>query len=247
MGDPSGPVWQQEHLLCFSPHLFISVYIVFNLLPVCMLESQYLNRCGNVPDAISERDKVLRKGSFFPPVDLQSNVHVWKGLSRQTTHCPFSSVCLCVHCTQLDAFVCLIHKTAKSKIVIMLFISLCCQGLFKQTSTLPPITAASLCQPSRRKHTQHHHHDWLQPSLPLWDSPTPPPPIFPSSSHHPLPPLQMVSFPNTLITHHPDEWSYIIPSVVNNPIGKRLSRQHWERDRERETGETRVGSWICFI
>ena len=84
------------------------------------------------------------------------------------------------------------------------------------------------------------------------------PPIFPSSSHHPLPPLQMVSFPNTLITHHPDEWSYIIPSVANNPIGKRLSRQPRERERQRERererhrvrdGKARLwwGGWIRFI
>lgn len=127
--------------------------------------------------------KFWEKGLFFPPVDLQSNVHVWKGLSTQTTHCPFSSVCLCVHCTQLDAFVCLIHKTAKSKIVIMLFISLCCQGLFKQTSTLPPITAASLCQPSRRKHTQHTTITTtdFSPAC-LCETARPPPPIFPSSS-----------------------------------------------------------------
>lgn len=123
----------------------------------------------------------LEKRVFFS-VDLQSNVHVWKGLSRQTIHRPFSSVCLCVHCMQLDAFVCLIHKTPKSKIVIMLFISLCCQvysnkpqhyhqlQLHRSVSTLLPQTHTT---PSPR----------LQPSLPLWDSPPPQLPIIlPSSS-----------------------------------------------------------------
>lgn len=104
-------------------------------------------------------------------------------------------------------------------------------------------------------HTKTHTHIVIttktaKPSLvPRCDSlPLSLPTIFPSSYHHPPPLLQMVSFPNTLITHHPDEWSYIIPNVANNPVGKRLSRHLWERERDREkhkererAGEMRYG------
>lgn len=130
-------------------------------------------------------------------------------LNRHTVHYPFSSVRLFTWLHNSVSFVLSLMplcassgKLQNQKITSAVHLSLL-SSLFKQTSPLPPIRVSLGRVTPLLPDTHNIRKTQLQPGclsclcrLTPPQSPPPPPNI---------PPLQMVSFPNTLITHHPDE------------------------------------------